>query len=160
MDDQRRLVERILERAGSLFRLLHASQAQDWLTVDLTMPQLKALMCVAHASGGATSGQIAHGLGVGLSTVTGIVDRLSEHGLVARGEDPEDRRVTRVVPTPRGRELVDRLLQYRNERLTAILRRLEPDQLAVVEQALSYLVGAAEQRSAPTFPRPPAGEVG
>jgi DNA-binding MarR family transcriptional regulator len=149
MDDQRApALDRIVDRAGSLFRLLHASQTQDWLTVDLTMPQLKALMCVAHASGAATSGQIAHGLGVGLSTVTGIVDRLCEHGLVARREDPEDRRITRVVPTPQGRELVERLLQYRNERMLAILSRLAPDQLAVVEQALGYLVGAAEQLNA------------
>ena len=38
-------------------------------------------------------GQLAASLAVTLSTVTGIVDRLVEHQMVVREEDPHDRRL-------------------------------------------------------------------
>ena len=136
--------QQIIEQWHQVSRCLFSSQAQDWLTVDLTMPQLKTLLCVAQA-GDATSGQIARGLGVSLSTVTGIVDRLTEQHLVSRREDPEDRRVTRVLPTASGREMVRRLLRYRDERLTSLLGTLSPDELATVERAFEYLARAAAQ---------------
>src|SRR5918911_3269253 len=131
-------IQQIIEQWHQVSRCLFSSQAQDWLTVDLTMPQLKTLLCVAQ-SGDATSGQIARGLGVSLSTVTGIVDRLSEQGLVSRREDPDDRRITRVQATPTGRDLVTRLLRYRDERLTGMLTSLSPDELETVERAFDYL---------------------
>src|ERR1700730_1791614 len=135
-DDRLQLIKRILDCAGLLFQNVSPSRNQAWLTVNLTMPQLKALMCVA-ANNGAPSGHIARRLGVGLSTITGIVARLAEHELVARHEDPEDRRITRVRPTPRGLELVDELTRYRDEAITTLLSRLSADQLHTVENAFT-----------------------
>ena len=60
--------------------------------------------------------------------------------------DSRDRRITRVLPTPQGSELVDSLIQYRNEAVTAILDQLDPDQLDVVEKAFQYLLDAAARR--------------
>jgi DNA-binding MarR family transcriptional regulator len=144
MDDRVQLIKRILDCSGLLFQNMRPTQNQAWLTVNLTMPQLKALMCVAN-NNGAPSGHIARRLGVGLSTITGIVDRLAEHDLVTRQEDPEDRRITRVRPTPRGRALVDELTRYRDEAIQALLSRLDADQLHTVETAFVYLVEAATQ---------------
>src|SRR5882672_11881137 len=138
MDDRVARIQRILDCSGSLFHNLNPGRDRAWLSVELTMPQLKALMCVA-ANNGATSGQIAKKLGVGLSTITGIVDRLAEQSLVTRREDPDDRRITRVLPTPRGRSMVDELLRYRNEVITEILSRLDAEQLRVIETAFDYL---------------------
>jgi len=144
MDERVQLIQRIIDCQGSLFHNLNPSRDRAWQMVDLTMPQLKALMCVA-MNGGATSGQIARKLGVGLSTVTGIVDRLAEQSLVTRGEDAVDRRITRVLPTPRGRELVDELVRYRNELIAAVLAHLDAEQLRVVEMAFNYLIQAASE---------------
>jgi DNA-binding MarR family transcriptional regulator len=144
MDDRIQSIQRVLDCTGAIFRSLHPGQNQTLLAVDLTMPQFKTLACVVHERS-ATSGQVARSLGVGLSTVTGIVDRLAEQGLVARREDPEDRRITRVEPTPRGQALVDQLLRYRNEQITALLSRLTTEQLRLVEQAFDYLVAAATE---------------
>src|ERR1700682_4667542 len=144
MDDRVQLIKRILDCSGMLFQNMRPTQNQAWLTVNLTMPQLKALMCVAN-NNGAPSGHIARRLGVGLSTVTGIVDRLAEHDLVTRQEDPDDRRVTMVRPTPRGRPLGDGLTRYRDEAITALLSRLDAHQLQVVESAFNYMIDAATQ---------------
>src|ERR1700724_2324048 len=144
IDDRVQLIKRILDCSGLLFQNMRPTQNQAWLTVNLTMPQLKALMCVA-ANDGAPSGHIARRLGVGLSTVTGIVDRLAEHDLVTRQEDSVDRRVTLVRPTARGRTLVDELTRYRDEAISTLLARLDSNQLQVVETAFTYLVEAGTE---------------
>jgi DNA-binding MarR family transcriptional regulator len=144
MDDRVQLIQRIVDCSGSLFHNLNPSRDQAWQALDLTMPQLKALICVSQ-NHGATSGQIARKLGVGLSTITGIVDRLAEQHLVTRGEDADDRRITRVLPTPRGRTLVDELVRYRNELIAAVLSHLDEEQLRVVEAAFNYLIQAGAE---------------
>jgi DNA-binding MarR family transcriptional regulator len=144
LDDRVQLIKRILDCSRLLFQNMSPTRDQAWLTINLTMPQLKALMCVAN-NDGAPSGHIARRLGVGLSTITGIVDRLAEQDLVTRHEDPDDRRITRVRPTARGKRLVDELTRYRDEAITALLSRLDADQLQVVETAFAYLVDAATQ---------------
>jgi DNA-binding MarR family transcriptional regulator len=144
MDERVKQLQRILDCSSAFFRSLHTGQDQAWLSVELTMPQLKALMCVTD-NYGATHGQIARFLGVTLSTITGIVDRLVDHGLVVRREDPEDRRITRVLPTPRGQQLVNMLLRYRNDALTALLSQLTPEELITVESAFDYLLAASSR---------------
>ena len=143
MDDRIARIQRLLDCTFSLWRALHSGQERAWNSVDLTMQQWKALVVVAEKNG-ATHGQIAKALGVGLSTITGIVDRLVDQGFVERREDPDDRRVTRVLPTPDGARLVNDLLRYRNELLTALLARLDADQLRTVETAFDYLLSASE----------------
>ena len=148
MDDERlQRIHRILSCSEVLVHGFNPSRERAWFELDLTMPQMKTLVYV-NKNDGPTSGQIAHGLSVTLSTITGIVDRLEEQGLVTRHEDRRDRRVTRVVPTDRGKELVDGLFRYRNEVVTAILSRLDEQQLQTVESAFQYLVDAASQLNA------------
>jgi DNA-binding MarR family transcriptional regulator len=142
MDDERlQRIHRILSCSEALVHGFNPSRDRAWLNLDITMPQLKTLIFVTKNEG-ATSGQIANGLAVGLSTITGIVDRLAEQDLVTRREDPRDRRITRVLPTATGRALVEELLQYRNEVVTAILSQLDRDQLQTVETAFQYLLDA------------------
>lgn len=43
------------------------------------------------------------------STMTGLLDRMEAAGLLKRNPDPGDRRVSRVVLTPRAREIEDDL---------------------------------------------------
>jgi len=146
-DDRLQRIQRIFTCSEALIHSFNPTRDRAWLRVDLTMPQLKALIYVSK-NAGATSGQIAASLGVGLSTITGIVDRLAEQQMVTRREDPRDRRITRVLPTDAGASLVDELLQYRNEVLTAILSRLDPEQLKTVEDAFKYLLDAAVRLTA------------
>ncbi|MBV9172708.1 MAG: MarR family transcriptional regulator [Chloroflexi bacterium] len=152
MHDDVTQLQRIMDCSSTLFRSLHTGQDQAWLSVELTMPQLKALMCVSEHNG-VTHGQIARSLGVTLSTITGIVDRLVDHGFVVRREDPDDRRITRVLPTPRGAELVNMLLRYRNEQWTALLSQLTLDELTTVEKAFEYLLSASSRLADQARPR-------
>jgi DNA-binding MarR family transcriptional regulator len=138
------LTERVLGSHENLFRCMMAGQVSVWLDVDLTMVQLKAMLIVIDGHG-ATGGQLARGLGVSLSTVTGVVDRLVSQGLVTRGEDPGDRRITRVEATPAGIRLAQRLYFYRRARMRRMLQCLNPQELDVVKRAIELLISAADQ---------------
>src|SRR5947209_18278382 len=107
MDERERLVAEYLELQRGVGRLIHRGMPGEWLETEVTMSQLKTLM-VLYGLGQATMGELADALGTGVSTVTGIVDRLVEHGLVVREEDPRDRRVVVGHPTSDGLALVDR----------------------------------------------------
>jgi DNA-binding MarR family transcriptional regulator len=153
MDDRIEVIQRIVACSGALFHNINPSRERAWQGLDLTMSQFKTLMYVAKSEGGATSGQIARNLGVGLSTVTGIVDRLAEQDWVIRREDPEDRRITRVLPTPRAAALVDDLLRYRNEVVSDILSRLDAEKLRTVEIAFEYLLAVVAEMAGDQQPQ-------
>jgi len=128
----------LLRLAQFVVRALHAADSAAWCAVDLTMPQLKALL-LAHTPAGLSHGEIARALGVGLSTVTGIVDRLVEQGLVERHADPADRRLSRVRSTPAGADLLDGLWANHRERLALAIGGLGPQDRAALQAVLRHL---------------------
>jgi DNA-binding MarR family transcriptional regulator len=86
-----------------------------------------------------TPSQLAEAVMVTSGGMTGRVDRLAAAGLVAREQDPKDRRSVRVRLTPEGRrtvdaalvahlaaeeELLEPLTAAERERLTLLLRKL------------------------------------
>ena len=83
--DRTDLVQQVLGLRTELYRSLRP--AREWLEIDLTTSQLKVLFLLYSAEC-ASMGQLAASLAVTLSTVTGIVDRLVEHQMVVREEDP------------------------------------------------------------------------
>jgi len=78
------LLDRIVDLQMDVARLFESERARDWLDVDLTIQQLKVVFLGVRL-GSLTAGQIGRELHVGFSTVTGLVDRLAEQGLVSRG---------------------------------------------------------------------------
>ncbi|HVB60161.1 MAG: MarR family transcriptional regulator [Ktedonobacteraceae bacterium] len=117
---------------------MRRERAMPLFSLPITMPQFKTLMLVT-GSQGMTMGQLAKALGVGLPTVSGIVDRLYEQGLITRGEDPEDRRVTRVAPTARGRAIIETIYNRGRSQWLQMLGRLSEDELLTVERAFEIL---------------------
>jgi DNA-binding MarR family transcriptional regulator len=149
MNRREALVEHVLDEQSRLFSCLRLPQTHDWMLVDLTMQQFKTLLLLG-TMGSATAGQLARGLGVSLSTMTGIVDRLCERDMVTRGEDPDDRRATRVSLTASGHDLVERLNSVRREWMSRLLSRLSDEQLEHAAEAISALANAAADLSLET----------
>jgi DNA-binding MarR family transcriptional regulator len=144
-DERQLLISQVLDAQAYLYRALRP--AQEWLDLDLTTSQLKVLF-VLYADGGASMGQLAGWLGVTLPTVTGIVDRLVEHGLVQRAEIPSDRRVVLSRLTPEGTRAVERLHQAGRARLAELLERLSLGDLQTIATGLRALCIAAGDREA------------
>jgi DNA-binding MarR family transcriptional regulator len=143
-DERENLIRRISETQRGLGRLF-AQHQSPLFSSNLTMRQLKVVMLL---SGGSASGQdLAHDLGVGLGTVTGIVDRLVAHGLVSRHEDPQDRRVRRVELTPEGAALIEDINNAGLEQYRRIMAHLDTETLRALDHVVRTIRDVAEKLS-------------
>ena len=137
ISDILRLDSRIFERAKHM-------QPPGWFDLDLTMAQLKVLIYLFVVEG-ASMGDLAATMGVALSSVTPVIDRLVQRDLAARGEIPADRRVVLVKLTERGRDLAQDLYRTGRVQWQAILDRLSDDELRVVDRAMTIIHRAATE---------------
>jgi DNA-binding MarR family transcriptional regulator len=103
-----------------------------------TPSQLAALATVER-QGPITLGDLAGHERVRPPTMTRIVAGLEETHLLRRETDPSDRRVARVTITPEGSRLLVRSRTRKDAFLAALLERLDPDEVAIVERAVPIL---------------------
>lgn len=111
-------------------------------TSGLTPSQLSALVSIDQI-GSARLCDVAAAEGVSAPTATRIVGALEKAGLVARADDSEDRRATRLVLTASGRAALRRIRSSRTAFLQQRLERLGEDDLATLRAALPVLAALA-----------------
>jgi len=78
-------------------------------------------------------------------SVTRIVRDLAAQGYVARGSDPQDRRVVRVAITPAGRAILEEALPQIREIARQIRAAYGPEALGDLEKALLKLIELVPQ---------------
>ena len=148
---EREAVERTIAALDGLMRGIAAGHEPDFLEIGVTMPQAKVLHLVATA-GGLRMSELTARLGVSLSTMSGLVERLVEGGLAARHDDPADRRQVVVTVTPAGVTLLDRFNELNAGNVRRLLASLDDADLAVVERAFRLLAGVMPGRPTPPAP--------
>ena len=154
-----------LERVQASFeRRALSSMAEPLISTPLTMQQLKVLTMIAIDPERATGHELAAQLKVSVATMSGLVDRLVEHGMVTRGEDPADRRVRPLTVTPEGNATIRSLLSSSGTMPTPVLRRLEIEDLRALvqgvlalERAVAELAEGDERRPEPADPEQTKG---
>ncbi|GAA3725917.1 hypothetical protein GCM10022402_03310 [Salinactinospora qingdaonensis] len=152
-DEKDELLQRIRELEERKIRLFARNRSLPLLTTTLTIQQLKALMLLG-LDGDLSSNELAEGLGTGVATLTGIVDRLMARGLVHRWEAPEDRRVRRVGLTEEGRRVVAEFWGA-GQRHYALLAQLDADTLrglATAAEALCRFLESEEPQDGDEAP--------
>jgi len=137
------LVESTLQLTDKAFRDLFPILPKEWLSLDLTMPQLKVVLLL-FTNGPERMGTIASALGVSLATATGVVDRLVEKDMVTREGDPNDRRIVLIRLSGKGEKLITGLWQLARVNTEALLRALDQRKLQLLNEALSALLEAGE----------------
>jgi len=117
VSDERDLRE-ITDSLEELDRLVHARHHRLAQKYNLTEEQYSLLieldeLCLDVADGEAapTIGQMAEVFRNAQNTMSDRISRLERRGLVQRVPDPEDRRVSRVVVTAAGQQLLDTIRQ-------------------------------------------------
>ncbi|MFE3454062.1 MarR family winged helix-turn-helix transcriptional regulator [Nonomuraea sp. NPDC059194] len=143
VDDERDdLIRQISDTQRTIGRLFAQDRSSPLFRSNLTMRQLKVVIVLA-CTGSASGQDLAANLGVGLATVTGIVDRLIGHGLVTRREDPHDRRVRRVELTDQGRALVEQINDTGLRHYRRIMRHLDTDTLRTLAEITAKIAAIA-----------------
>jgi DNA-binding MarR family transcriptional regulator len=101
---------------------------RSWLRGSLSLVHLHVLS-ILESDGPVSMKRLAEALDVSVASATGIVDRMTERGLVQRHSLETDRRVVLVEATDTGRAVFADLAAGRREHLTALLDRLTDDEL-------------------------------
>lgn len=125
------------------------SHAPEFLEIAVTMPQAKLLYLLG-AAGELHMSNLVTRLGVSLSTISGLVDKVVDHGLATRREDPADRRQVLVGLTPQGTDFIDRFRELNARQMRELLGRLDDAELEQVRTALVALARAATETTPPT----------
>ena len=135
-----------LERVQESFeRRALSSMAEPLISTPLTMQQLRVLTMIAIDPERATGHELAALLKVSVASMSGLVDRLVEHGMVTRGEDPSDRRVRPLSVTPEGNATIRALLSSAGSMPTPVLRRLAIEDLRALVQGILALDRAVQE---------------
>ncbi len=131
--------EAVADFRSALRHFLRASE--DVLRAHGLTPRRYDLLVMIHAAGdeGATINSLAERLALAANSVTELVDRAQEAGLVSRAADPGDRRAIRVSLTRDGRA-----------RLAAAVSALQPQRLHL----LNLLADIRTRLRAATLDRP------
>ncbi len=135
-------IEEIIRLHWSIMAAMQFSSRPDWMELDMTMAQIKALFTISQGQEVPVSG-IAEFLGVGQPTASHLVDKLVRQGFAGRSESPTDRRVTLVHLTPKGQDLVRRLYQGGEEYYRAWLGQLSVEERRNLLLGLQALARAA-----------------
>jgi DNA-binding MarR family transcriptional regulator len=151
-DPRARQIERVLDGHDRLMDRVAEGHTPEFLEIAVTMPQAKVLYLVS-VPGGLRMSALAARMGVTLSTVSGVVDRLVESGLATRREDSADRRHVVVGCSPAGIALMERFREFNRRNLRGLLDRLTDTELEAVERAYRIMATAAE-RVAESFTQP------
>ncbi len=131
--------------------LRRVSQAIDiwsrtlWRDYGLTSPQLATLREIL-AGENVTPGTLATALHLSQPTVTGILGRLEQRGLVRRERSGTDRRSILAVPTDAGRKLASKAPPLLRDNFRRELAKLPPWQQS---EMLSTLQHVAAMMQAP-----------
>lgn len=116
-------------------RMLRTYADQEARRYEMTRAQW-ALLKRVESNEGLKQSELADMLDLQPITITRLVDRLCENGLIERRADPNDRRAKRLFLTPAAQPLMDRLDTLGHDLMNAILEGLEPDK---TDAALTYL---------------------
>jgi DNA-binding MarR family transcriptional regulator len=154
-----------LEAYQAVIHAMHRTKMTDWVHLNLTMGQLKALVTLASTGAINVSG-LAERLELSKSATSILVDQLVHHAYAVREEDAEDRRRTLVYLSASGRELAAWLQQSGGGRMASWLGQLAPEDLAALTcglRALAAVVARANDRQAQQadmVPSAPADDSG
>jgi DNA-binding MarR family transcriptional regulator len=140
-------VEAVIAGYDTVMRSLAEIHAPEFLEIAVTMPQAKILYLLG-AVGELHMSDLVVQLGVSLSTVSGLVDRIVDQGLATRRDDPADRRQVVVALTAQGTALLDRFRDIGAGQMRDLLALVSDEELSVIEHSLSILARAADQVSA------------
>ena len=121
------------------------------LPQHLTLPQLHLLAILKKGGGILTTGEIGGEMVKASQTITGLVDRLEEPGLVERVFDRSDRRKTWVRMTKKGERKLAEAFPITNRLAEELSSVLTDQELQDLQAKVEKLRGAAMARLAATL---------
>lgn len=122
-------------------RHTRAGWPASWVQVNLPSGHIRALLII-EAGGARTPREVADLLGIGRTSVTGLLDRLEVEGLLTRSIDPGDKRSFILDLTEKGQNLVTQIDAIRRQQLKDGLVLMDKPALEALRTGLAALSAA------------------
>src|SRR5690625_8016979 len=103
----------------------------------ITPPQFVALQYLD--SGALTIGELSKKMYLAFSTTTDLVDRMEKNNLIKRVRDPKDRRVVRVHLLDKGKEIIDEVIEKRQDYLAEVLTAFSDEEVTMLSVVFTRL---------------------
>ncbi|HLX34780.1 MAG TPA: MarR family transcriptional regulator [Candidatus Limnocylindrales bacterium] len=134
--------EAIIAQLRSSLRELRCMSGDRMRRADMSFTHFH-IVSMLERHGQMPMSKLADMLDVSLSNVSGIIDRMEEHGLVVRTRVPGDRRIVLVQATDAGRQILTEMEVLKDAMLRKVLSSLDDDQLRGVRTAFEDVRAAA-----------------
>lgn len=134
----------VLEFLRVIWQLDHALQrTSKWMeaTLGVTGPQRLVLRIVSQYPG-MLAGELAEVLHLHPSTLTGVLRRLEDQGLLRRRADPNDARKSRLSLTAKGRKFDFEAAGTAEARIAQVLRQTAPGKVQATRVLLLDIAAA------------------
>ncbi|HEY3501191.1 MAG TPA: MarR family transcriptional regulator [Actinocatenispora sp.] len=135
---------RLADTVARLRRAMRRAARADGPTNPLAVAQLELMACLAERPG-ARPGEVARLLRLAPNTVTTLVNGLVRLGMVARRDDPADRRTIRLSLTGKGTTALAGWEEGNERILRTAQGRLTADQRAALRAALPALAALIDE---------------
>lgn len=83
-------------------------------------------------------------LDISVAAASQLINKLVDEQLVDRAESPQDRRVRQLTLTAKGRALIEKAIESRNQWIEALPLKLSEQQLDVISESLRDLITAEQ----------------
>ncbi len=110
----------------------------------LTMAQAGLLMRL-HYHAGCGVRDVAEDFGITSAAASQLIDRLVQHGLVERSENPHDRRARILTLSDKGREIIEQGMRQRFCWVDDLAEALTPAEQNAILEAVPMLIAAEER---------------
>ncbi|MGO8670561.1 MAG: MarR family winged helix-turn-helix transcriptional regulator [Capsulimonadaceae bacterium] len=124
----------------------------DHPAAELSIAQLR--ICTILENGATTMSDLGHALGISMSAVTQVSDRLVRAGLAARVPDADDRRIRQLMLTEHGIEVMRERRMRRVQDAVIALQAVPPERRERIVMALRDLHSAAREVTCHHSPHP------
>lgn len=103
---------------------------------DLTEAQFNLLFVLKYSKGNVTQSDLGNRLVVTRASITSLVDKMEEKGLVQRLDVPGNRRIHHVVFTAQGRSLLEEIEPHYRKLVHGMVSGLRRDECDVLTRSL------------------------
>ena len=140
-----RTVTRFLQAWLGARQMIQASNFNRFQNAGLSATQFMTLNLIPDGAKSMTLSELAARMNLGTATVAKTIDSLEDRGLLTRTRSDQDRRVVHLSLTDDGRSMQNAASADFHRHMTALFRKLTPDQRTGLVQGLEALLEASAE---------------
>lgn len=129
---------------GMLNRALRRNYDRQLKDFGLTPCQFEVLIILCEEDGILLS-ELGRRVSRDGPTITGVIDRMEKKVLVKRKRDSHDRRVVKVILTPKGKGMEEQLSLTKKQILEKITKNLSARELTLLDTVLAKMMKNVEE---------------